>query len=178
VSEPRDPQIAQFVESLSPHQRVVLQRLLGECLTVVPRSTEETTIEHLRLVDEGVRPLVELLATLREYAPAADDDSDIRPFALSVPEPGHVLVRLSRKILTWTAIWEEKAHNWLKDVRVQRLTVDVSRLEELNSSTIAWLVTLAQKVPGGRLTLRGANETMRRALGVLHLEQILCPEKT
>jgi anti-anti-sigma regulatory factor len=177
MSEARDPEIAAFVDSLSPQQRVVLNRLLGESLTVVPRSTEEATIERLQLVDEGVRPLIELLATLREYAPAADDDSDIRPFAISIPEPGHVAVRLSRKILTWSAIWEEKAHSWLKEARVQRLSVDVSRLEELNSSTIAWLVTLAQKVPGGRLALRGANDTMRRALGVLHLEQILVPEK-
>jgi anti-anti-sigma regulatory factor len=177
MSEARDPEIATFVESLTPQQRVVLNRLLGESLTVVPRSTEQTTIEHLQLVDEGVRPLIELLATLREYAPSADDDSDIRPFAIGYAEPGHAVVRLSRKILTWTSIWEEKAHAWVKESRVQRLTVDVSRLDELNSSTIAWLVTLAQKVPGGRLALRGANETMRRALGVLHLEQILVPEK-
>jgi anti-anti-sigma regulatory factor len=176
MSETRDPQIAQFVDSLSPHQRVVLQRLLGECLTVVPRSNEETTIEHLQLVDEGVRPLIDLLGALRQYSPGGDEGSDVRPFALSTPEPGHVLIRLSRKILTWSAIWEEKAHGWVRDVRVERLTVDVSRLDELNSSTIAWLVTLAQKVKEHRLALRGANETMRRALGVLHLEQILVPE--
>jgi hypothetical protein len=176
VSEPRDPEIAQFVDSLSPHQRVVLQRLLGESLTVVPQSGDETTVERLQWLGEGVRPLMDLLGALREYSPSGDDDSDVRPFALSIPEPGHALVRVSRKILTWTGIWDDKAHAWLGDVRVSRVSVDVSRLDELNSSTIAWLVTLAQKLPGGSLKLRGANETMRRALAVLHLEKVLVPE--
>lgn len=176
MTEVRDPEILQFVDSLSPHQRTVLSRLLGEALNVVPRSAEEITVERLRLIGDGVRPLMELLRALREYAPSADGDSDVRPFAIAVPDSGHAVVRLSRKILTWGGIWEERAHAWIGDLRVKRLTVDAGRLEELNSSTIAWLVTLAHKMPDGRLMLRGASQGMRRALTVLHLEKVLVPE--
>ncbi len=176
MSDAHDKEIGYFVDSLSPHQRVVLQRLLGECLTVLPRGNDDVTIDRLRLVSDGMRPLQTLLDQLRQYAPGADEDSDIRPFSLNIPQAGHALLTLSRKILTWNAIWEEKAHSWLKDVSVSRLTVDVSRLDEFNSSTIAWLVTLAQRLPGGKIALRGTNLTMRRALGVLHLEKVLVPE--
>jgi hypothetical protein len=172
MNELSNQELGHFVDSLSPHQRVVLQRVLGECLTVLPQKVDEATPDRMQLVEEGMRPLTHLLSYLRQFSPA-DDASDNRPFAVSMLQPGHALVTLSRRILTWHAIWDAKSYAWLKAMRIDRLTADVSALDELNSSTIAWLVTLAQQLPGGLLVLRGANHTMRRALGVLHLEKVL-----
>jgi hypothetical protein len=172
MSDASDSDIGSFVDSLTPHQRVVLQRILGESLTVLPRSTEETTVDRLHLLEEGMRPLMTLLEHLRRY-PAKDE---ARPFAVTMPEAGRAEVVLSRGILTWSAIWEGKSYAWLSESRIDRVTVDVSQLDDLTSSTIAWLVTLAQKLPAGSVRLRGVNDTMRRALGILHLDRILIPE--
>ncbi|MBA3709560.1 MAG: STAS domain-containing protein [Planctomycetes bacterium] len=172
MSDPLENDIGSFVESLTAHQRVVLQRILGESLNVLPRSTEETTVDRLHLLEEGMAPLMALLAQLRRY-PAHDD---AKPYVVTRPAPGHAVMVLNRGILTWNAIWEVKSHAWLDELRITHVIVDVSRLDDLTSSTIAWLVTLAQKLSGGTLRLRGINDTMRRALAILHLDRILVPE--
>ncbi|MBA2479371.1 MAG: hypothetical protein H0V44_01815 [Planctomycetes bacterium] len=172
MGEPIESDIGSFVDSLTPHQRVVLQRILGECLTVLPRSSEETTVERLHLLEEGMRPLTTLLAQLRRHPPAGDP----QPFVVSMSEVGHASVLLSRDILSWSAIWEGQSHAWVSEQRIQHVTVDVSRLEDLNSSTVAWLVTLAQKLPIGSVRIQGMNDTMRRALAILHLDRILIAE--
>ncbi len=100
------------------------------------------------------------------------DDSAIRPFVVRYPGPGVAVLRLSPRILTWQRIWENRAHDWMPSDLAEML-VDVSRLPELNSSTIAWLVTLAQRMPGGRLSMQGMAPHLRRAIAVLRLEQVL-----
>jgi len=172
--ELHENELSYFVDSLNPHQRVYLQRLLGECLTALPGSGHEPHPDQQHLVAESTQPLFTLLTQLRSFAPN-DEDSDIRPFAVTIPEPGHALLRVSRRITTWRGIWEANANAWVRHLRVGKLTADVGRLEDLTSSVIAWLVTLAQQMPDGRIHLKGANDSMRRAIQVLKLGQVLVP---
>jgi hypothetical protein len=172
VTDLHDNELSYFVDSLTPHQRVFLQRLLGECLTAMPRAGQDAPPEAVHLIAESAAPLFRLLDSLRHFAPN-DEDSDIRPFAVTIPEPGHALLKISRRILGWRGIWEANSHSWVKHLRLGKLTADVSRLDDLTSSTIAWLVTLAHQMPDSRLYLIGASDGMKRALAVLHLEGVL-----
>lgn len=168
-------EIGHFVDGLSSQQRTFLQRLLGECLSVVPNKDAPPVYsgpELANLVGEGIHPLFQMLDALRCFA-ANDESSDIRPFAVRFPEPGHALVIVSPRIAGWRGIWEAQAHQWVVDLHVGRLTVDLKKLRDLTSSTIAWLVTLAQQVPTRRLNLVGASDQMARSIRVLRLDQTL-----
>jgi hypothetical protein len=165
--------IAGLVESLTPYQRLLLESLLADSVSQSATAPSEHPQAQLARLIDSLKPLQILYESLQGATHGAEDDSDIRPFTVGFPEPGHAVVRVSRKILHWPQIWEERAHSWMHEAKLQAMTVDVSRLDELNSSTIAWLVTMAQRIPGGHLTLLGANQAMKRALKVLHLERVL-----
>ncbi len=172
MSELHENELAYFVDSLTSHQRVVLQRLVGEFLTALPEHDQETHPELVPLLRQNAVPLRRMLDLLRRFR-NDDDDSDIRPFSLTVPEPGHACLALNRRILTWHGLWDAKSHDWVKDVRIGRLTVDLHKLTEVTSSTIAWLVTLAQHVPEQRLHLTGVSTVIRKSIRVLRLEAVL-----
>lgn len=53
------------------------------------------------------------------------------------------------------------------------MSVDLRKLDDINSSTIAWLVTMASHVPSRRLSLLNASERIRRSILVLKLDQVL-----
>jgi len=165
--------ISGLVESLTPYQRLLLESLLAESVGMLTQNPEERPQAQLARLVDSLQPLQILYESLQGATHGAEDDSDIRPFTVGFPEPGQAVLRLSRKILHWPQIWEERAHSWMLEAKIQGMSVDVSRLDELNSSTIAWLVTMAQRIPGGFLKLKGANLAMKRALKVLHLERVL-----
>ena len=172
MSEVHQNELGFFVDSLSPHQRVYLQRLVGEFLTSFPEAGSDPHPEWLDLHRQSAQDLFSLLDLLRAFE-NDDSDSDIRPYALSMPEPGHGQLKLSRRILHWRGLWDPKSHKWITEVNLGRLSIDCAALEELTSSVIAWLVTLASHLPDKRLHLLHVAPVIRRALLALHLHQIL-----
>lgn len=175
MSNLHDHEIAHLVDSLTPHQRVVLQRLVGECLTAIPESMEDAPPDWLPMLRLGSRSLFQLLDTLRRFE-NEDERSDIRPYSLTVPEPGHAKIALARRIIHWRGVWEQANHSWVTELHIGRLTVDVGALDELPSSVIAWLVTLANQLPEHRLRLVEVSAVMSRTLQVLRLNQVLLVE--
>ncbi len=175
MSELHNNEIAHLVDSLTAHQRVVLQRLVGECLTAIPETADDAPPDWLPMLRTGSRSLFHLLDTLRRFE-NEDENSDIRPYSLSIPEPGHAKISLARRIIHWRGVWEQANHSWVSELRIGRLTVDVSNLDELPSSIIAWLVTLANQLPEHRLRLVEATPVMARTLQVLRLNQVLLVE--
>jgi hypothetical protein len=165
-------ELGYFVDTLNPHQRVYLQRLLGEYLTAIPKAGEEAPPEALSLMRQGAGTLFSLLEHLRAFH-NNDPDSDIRPFGLSFPEPGHAQVLLSPRILHWSGLWDARSHEWISEIKAGRVSVDLRKLDDINSSTIAWLVTMASHVPSRRLSLLNASERIRRSILVLKLDQVL-----
>ena len=161
-----------FVDSLTPHQRVYLQRLIGEFLTSFPEEHEEVHPDWLQLHRESAKTLFTLIDLMRKFE-NDDSDSDIRPFALSIPEPGHARIILAKRFLHWRGLWDAKSHDWLKDIKIGRLTIDLSSLDEITSSGIAWLVNLAAHVPTKRLYIAGAAPVIRKSLIVLRLHEVL-----
>ena len=174
MTDIHDQEMGFFVDSLSPHQRVYLQRMLGEFLTAVPKEDDSGTIDlaMLGLIKQSSEGLFDLLGHLRKFE-ANDSDSDIRPFAFNIPEPGHAIITLSTRILNWRGLWDPKSHDWLDGVTIGRLTVDLKKLEEVNSSTIAWLVMLAGRLPDRRVYLANVSDRIRRSIDVLKLADVL-----
>jgi hypothetical protein len=165
-------EIAGLAESLTAHQRQVLARLLGEAVAGVAGLERHPAQERAHRLQDAIQPVRDLLDALQGSLEPADEDSRIRPFTVRFPAPGVALLRLSPRILSWPRIWENRAHDWIP-TNLAEMLVDVSALPELNSSTIAWLVTLAQRLPGGRLSMQGLAPHLRRAIAVLRLEQVL-----
>jgi hypothetical protein len=173
MNDPHKHDIPSLVESLTPYQRLLLESLLAESIGILDSADSATPFDQLTRLTQSLQGVQTLFASLQGATHGADDDSNIRPFTVGFPEPGKAVVRVSRKILAWPQIWEERAHSWMQESQITAMVVDVSRLDELNSSTIAWLVTMAQRIPSGTLALVGANQVMKRALKVLHLERVL-----
>lgn len=161
-----------FVDSLSPHQRVFLQRLIGEFLTSFPPEGEEIHPDWLQLHRQSAKTLFSLIALMRKFE-NDDSDSDIRPYAMSMPEPGHAKILLAKRFLHWRGLWDTKSHDWVKEIKLGRLTVDLSSLEEITSSAIAWLVNLASHLPNRRIHVVGAAPIIRRSLAALRLSDVL-----
>lgn len=172
MSDLHENELGFFVDSLSPHQRVYLQRLIGEFLTSFPAEGDDPHPEWLPLHRQSAKTLFSLIELLRAFE-NDDSDSDIRPYALAMPEPGHAEIRLARRFLHWRGLWDPKSHDWIREVKIGRLTVDLSSLEEITSSAIAWLVTLASHLPGRRIHLVGAAPIIRRSLIALRLGDVL-----
>ncbi len=169
-------ELAHFVETLTPHQRVVLQRLLGEVLTSFPVPGQDLHPEWPDLLRQSSRNLFHLLDLLRQFE-NNDLDSDIRPFGISVPDPGHAVISVSRRINTWPHIWEEKATRWVSEVKVARLTLELSKVEEVTSTVIAWFISLANQVPERKVHLRGVSPALRKSIKVLRLDALLVVEE-
>ncbi len=172
MNELHENELGFFVDSLTPHQRVFLQRMVGEFLTSFPREGEEPHPDWMFLHRQSAHTLFSLLDLLRRFE-NDDNDSDIRPYALSMPEPGHARLRLAGRFIHWRGLWDPKSHDWVREVSVGRLTVDLEKLEELTSSAIAWLVTLATHLPERRIFLTGVKPIIRRSLLALRLSEIL-----
>ena len=172
LNDLHEHELAYFVDSLTPHQRTFLNRLVGEFLTAFPREGESFPMELLPLVQQASGNLFALLDHLRRYTPD-DSDSDIRPFAFTCPAPGRGVLVLSRRILNWPGIWERTSHDWVTELRLGRLEVDMRHVEEITSSVIAWLVILAQHLPEQRLHLLHASPQVRRSIQVLQLGRVL-----
>jgi hypothetical protein len=168
-------ELAHFVETLDDHQRVVLQRLLGEVLTSFPVEGQEVHPEWPALLRQSSTGLFLLLDLLRQYE-NNDLNSDIRPFALSVPEPGHARLLISKRINSWADIWDDKATSWVHDIKVGRLTLDLQRVEEVTSTVIAWFISLANHLPEKKVRLVSASPSLRRSIKVLRLQAILVCE--
>ena len=172
MSDIHDHELAHFVETLTPHQRLVLQRLLGEVLTGFPVEGQEPHPEWPQLMRQSSGQLFRLLDLLRQFE-NNDLDSDIRPFALSVPEPGHARILVSSRINSWGRIWDDQATSWVHDIKAARLTLDLSRVEDITSTVIAWFISLANHVPEKKVRLVGASAALRKSIKALRLEQIL-----
>ncbi len=175
MTDLHEHELAHLVETLTPHQRVVLQRLLGEVLTSFPVAGQEPHPEWPDLLRQSSAHLFHLLDLLRQFE-NNDLDSDIRPFGISVPEPGHAVISVSRRINTWPHIWEEKATSWVSEVKVTRLTLELSKIDEITSTVIAWFISLANHVPERRIHLRNVSPTLRRSIKVLRLDALLVIE--
>ena len=158
-----------FVDSLDPQQRAYLHDLLIRSL-VSGRQGIHTPLSELDL-----RPLRELLAHLRNLS-VNDEGSDIRPFFIRVFGPGVALARVSPRILNWRGIFETQAHIWVAELGIKQLTVELSRLKDVNTTLISWLTTLAQHLPTKQVTLRGAPKTIHAAIKAQDLGQILLLE--
>ncbi len=172
MSDLHENELGFFVDSLSPHQRVYLQRLIGEFLTSFPGEGEEIHPEWLQLHRQSAQTLFSLIELMRKFQ-NDDSDSDIRPYALSIPEPGHARIQLAKRFLHWRGLWDAKSHDWAKEIKLGRLTVDLKSLDEITSSAIAWLVNLANSLPNRRLYVVGACPIIRRSLIVLRLNDVL-----
>jgi ABC-type transporter Mla MlaB component len=151
-----DSDSERFAASLTANQRQYLLRLFDGCLGDAE--------DPLRW-----RPLIALQARLHDSC--ANDSRP--PYLVEVTVPGQAVVVVSRRILNWPGVWEPAAQAWLDELKITTLTVDVSSLDEMNSASIAWLVTLAQHLPGSAVRLIGVNDTIRRSLRVLHLDRVL-----
>ncbi len=172
MNDLHENELGYFVDSLSPHQRVYLQRLIGEFLTSFPADDDEPHPEWLNLHRQSSKTLFSLIDLLRKFE-NDDSDSDIRPYAMAIPEPGHANIRLAKRFLHWRGLWDPKSHDWIREVKIGRLTVDLSSLEEITSSAIAWLVTLASHLPDRRIRIVGATQIIRRSLSALRLTDVL-----
>ena len=172
MSDLHEDELGFFVDSLSPHQRVFLQRLIGEFLTSFPSEGEDFHPEWMQLHRQSAQTLFSLIELMRKFQ-NDDSDSDIRPFALSMPEPGHARILLAKRFLHWRGLWEAKSYDWVKEIKLGRLTVDLSSLDEITSSGIAWLVNLASHLPNRRIHVAGAAPIIRRSLGALRLGDVL-----
>ena len=171
-----EEEIAHFASGLDEQQRTYLNRLLGECLSSLGDDAYTAGAvgpeERLRLVQSHLEPLKRMLACLRQFR-VAEDGTDIRPFSVQMPDPGHALVTLSVRLAGWRGIWDTASHDWVDQLRPGRVSVDVSRLGDLPSAVIAWLVTLANRLPSRRLALIGASQRTVQALKVLRFDHIL-----
>jgi hypothetical protein len=172
MSELHENELGYFVDSLSQHQRVYLQRLIGEFLTSFPAEGEEIHPDWLALHRQSAQTLFSLIELMRKFQ-NDDSDSDIRPYALTMPEPGHAKILLAKRFLHWRGLWDAKSHEWVKEVKLGRLTVDLRSLDEITSSAIAWLVNLANHAPHRRIFVVGACPIIRRSLVVLRLNDVL-----
>ena len=168
-----DTELGYLVDSMTPHQRMVLQRLLGECLAAIPRGNSQSIgPDTLPMILQGIEPLFAVLEKLRRL-PNNDADSDIRPFSFSIPEPGYGIITVSPRINSWPAIWRDESHDWLPHANLGRLVIDLAHLKEITSATIAWLVTLARHMPTQKVTIRGAGDSTRRSIRVMCLDEML-----
>ena len=167
--------LAGLVESLTPHQRLLLARLVAETTEAVAALHEHPASEWLHRVQDAFAPIQELSEALQGALEPSGEDSGLRPFSVRREDGGQLLVKLSPRILTWRSIWENRAHDWVPE-DVERLVIDCGRLRELNSATIAWLVTIAQRLAPGALRLRHLAPPLQRALAVLKLETLLVSE--
>lgn len=171
-----DTELGYLVDSMTAHQRMVLQRLLGECLAPIPRSGSQSLgPETLPMILAGIEPLFSVLEKLRRL-PVDDPDSDIRPFAFSIPEPGFGIITASPRINSWPAIWTDESHDWLPHANLGRLMIDLGSLKEITSATIAWLVTLARQMPNQKVMIRGASDSTRRSIQIMCLDEMLVCE--
>src|SRR5687768_17516483 len=90
-----DTELGHLVQTLTPHQRMVLQRLLGECLAPIPRAGSQSLgPDTLPMILAATEPLMGLLEQLRRL-PVDEATTDIRPFAFAIPEPGLGVVTVS-----------------------------------------------------------------------------------
>lgn len=158
-----------LVDSLAPHQRVLLQTVLRESLAACPRDRNFGP-EILPLLKQGLSPLYDLLDHLRRYAP---NDSDIWPFSFRIPEPGKGVVTVFSRFPGWSKIGEAESYDWIDHAKLSTLTVDIGRINEFPSVVVAWLVNLAKRMPESKLTLKGANRTAEQVIRNLCLEQML-----
>jgi hypothetical protein len=171
----QEDEVAFFAGGLDEHQRVYLHRLLGECLSSLPGDAhpgEAEAAHQLALIRDHMQPLVRLLGCLRQFQ-VSDEGSDIRPFGVQLPEPGHALVTLSPRIANWNGLWNREGTEWLTTLKPARVTVDMRRLTDTTSTVIAWLVTLAGKTAGGRIQLVNPSARIAHSLRVLRLEHLL-----
>jgi hypothetical protein len=175
VTDIHDNELPAFVHSLDSHQRVVLQRVVGEFLSSFPAPGDEPHPDHLPLLRQGAHTLFALMALLRGFE-NDDDDSDVRPWSLRIPAPGQVVLVLNRRILSWPGLYAATAHDWVHSVKVGRLTVDLRDLHDIPSTLIAWLVNLAQQVPEGRIHLIHVAPLLCRSLRILRLDALLTIE--
>jgi ABC-type transporter Mla MlaB component len=155
-----EPELTRFAASLTPTQRHFLVGLFDRCLGGGEGGADDPA---------RWQAMLDLHRQLRQ----APDQDPSQPFTVTVTVPGEALVTVARRLLAWPGIWEPASHAWLKELKIVRLTIDLEALDEMNSASIAWLVTLAQHLPGSAVRLVGVNETIRRALRVLHLDRVL-----
>jgi hypothetical protein len=159
-----------LVDSLAPHQRVMLLNVVRDALAACPRGREPLAPEILPLLRNGLAPLFDLLDQLRRYAP---NDSDIWPFSFRIPESGNGLITVFSRFSTWSKIGEAESYEWIDHAKLRALSVDISRMNELTSVTVAWLVNLAKRLPQAKLALKGANSTAKQVVNNLCLQQML-----
>jgi hypothetical protein len=147
---------------------VFLQRLLSEFLTSIPDDDMPNAMALMRQSSVDIRTLVE---HLRKYTSA--HDSDFQPFQISFPNAGHVYVKISPRITTWTGFQDERATSWARGPHAGMITVDMSKLQEATSTVLAWLVQIAQVSPSKYIWLESCSPTIARSISILKVGKML-----
>jgi hypothetical protein len=161
--------IGHFCDSLSPYQRTFLQRMLGEFMTVIPQEDHEHP--HLQMIKDSSRDVTSLMKTLRSYESVG---SDLQPFQISFPHPGQLVIKLSSRINGWQQINSSEATSWLNHTHAGMVTMDMSKLNDVQSSTLAWMINIAHRLPNEKVYLKSCSMSIQRSIKMLNLHRILC----
>jgi hypothetical protein len=158
--------LGHLAETLSDKQRLVIQRLISEFLTSIPKDGDEE-MSSIPMIREAAKDLMSFVDVLRKYEAIG---SDIQPFSISFPSPGRTEVLISPRMNTWTQFSSEEATSWAGNSYAAMITLDFSRLTEgVTSTVLAWMVTIAQKNKMKKVYVKNANNMIKRSVQTLRL---------
>lgn len=165
-------EMGHFIDSLSSSQRTMLGRLIGEFLTPIPNDMvddREEAMMHLQLIISASHEFRHVLDIIRQYNAY---ESDIRPFGITYPEAGKMMIELSPKMNHWHGLSSD-------NIDIQNLDfcgtvlINVHRLEFITSTLISWMIKLSKKTPNKKIHIIGANDIISKSFKSLRLDSIL-----
>jgi hypothetical protein len=111
------------------------------------------------------------MKTLRAYESVS---SDLQPFQMSFPSPGQMILTLSSRINGWPDISRPESLAWMAHTQIGMITMDLGKLTDIHSATLAWMINVAQRVPNGKVYLTGCNASIQRSIKILNVHRTLC----
>lgn len=96
-----------------------------------------------------------------------------RPFTIIFTGPGIVGLRLVREAGSHRLLADAVSHDWLRGIRIERLSLDLGELTHINSLLIAWLIQVGQAVAPGRVELANVHPQAATQLAQLRLTHLL-----
>lgn len=96
--------------------------------------------------------------------------ASLQPFTLR-SDAESVTIVLMKEVQDRPDLLTKGGHEWMRELK-GRIQVDFARIQQVNSSLIAWLFHLVQWGPG-RVELAHANHRVRRQLKQFHLQHFI-----
>jgi hypothetical protein len=174
---------ARLTELLSPEATVVIvcqeadrlpTTLLAAALTVMASSQGYLRFEGLSTLAQVAISLIDVNRRLAVTTPArAAQPVGDRPFQVSIAENGQMTIVLVKNIGQHPYMNETWSHEWVRALEVPKVSIDLSQVEHLNSSLVAWMLQVNQGVGAGRCELKNVGRQAVAQLTQLRLNHLL-----